>query len=257
MNWQHCTFIFGINFSEGKAFNIVKVFKDWTIGLYLTVLNYQDVHVGIVWLFQIKYDFVDFIRMFLVFMISGGVTIQAILYPNYPLGIDLIKRVLTRPLFAMFLTQIADLDGKGSNPVSLIVCRYYFQCLNGIFIWRYFIDVLNLFFPLAAMLLILIFIHHAKSCGGYNVFDPSVSQSVSPVFLVSATPLKPLNRILLNFVVMRDIMCRCPYPQEIFIQFLNLEIWPKWKMPLKQFVSATPLKPLNRISWNFVVMKDI
>ena len=34
---------------------------------------------------------------------------------------------------------------------------------------------------------------HATSCGGYNVFDPSVSrsvsQSVSPVFLVSATPL--------------------------------------------------------------------
>ncbi|XP_061163971.1 transient receptor potential cation channel subfamily M member 1-like [Saccostrea echinata] len=63
---------------------------------------------------MIKYDFVDFIRMFLVFMISGGVTIQAILYPNYPLGIDLIKRVLTRPLFAMFLTQIADLDGDVS-----------------------------------------------------------------------------------------------------------------------------------------------
>lgn len=50
--------------------------------------------------------------MFLVFMISGGVTIQAILYPNYPLGIDIVKRVLTRPLFAMILTQIADLDGK-------------------------------------------------------------------------------------------------------------------------------------------------
>lgn len=71
---------------------------------------------------QIKYDFVDFIRMFLVFMISGGVTIQAILYPNYPLGIDLVKRVLTRPLFAMFLTQIADLDGKSKfifHPYSI------------------------------------------------------------------------------------------------------------------------------------------
>ena len=29
---------------------------------------------------------------------------------------------------------------------------------------------------------------------------PSVSQSVSPVFLVSATPLKSLNRITWNFV---------------------------------------------------------
>ena len=39
--------------------------------------------------------------------------------------------------------------------------------------------------------------------------------------------------------------------------FLNFEIWPKWKILLKQLVSATPLKPLNRIAWNFVVMKDI
>ena len=89
-----------------------------------------------------------------------------------------------------------------------------------------------------------VFIPHATSCGGYNVFDPSVSQSVSqsvsPVFLVSTTPLKPLNRISWNFVVMKDIMCRCAYPQEILIPlfflgvtpFLNLEIWPKWKILL-------------------------
>ena len=44
---------------------------------------------------------------------------------------------------------------------------------------------------------------------------PSVSQSVTPVFLVSATPLKPLNRILWNFVVMKDIICWCEYPQEL------------------------------------------
>ena len=39
--------------------------------------------------------------------------------------------------------------------------------------------------------------------------------------------------------------------------FLNFENWRKWKILLKQLVSTTPLKPLNRISWNFVVMKDI
>ena len=39
--------------------------------------------------------------------------------------------------------------------------------------------------------------------------------------------------------------------------FLNLKIWPKWKILLKQLVSATPLKLLNRIAWNFVVMKGI
>ena len=39
--------------------------------------------------------------------------------------------------------------------------------------------------------------------------------------------------------------------------FLNFENWRKWKILLKQLVSTTPLKPLNRITWNFVVMKDI
>ena len=39
--------------------------------------------------------------------------------------------------------------------------------------------------------------------------------------------------------------------------FLNFEIWRKWKILLKQFVSTTRLKPLNRIAWNFVIMKDI
>ena len=90
-------------------------------------------------------------------------------------------------------------------------------------------------------------------------------QSVSPVFLVSVTPLKLLNRISWNFEVMKDIMCRCAYPQEILIHFfflgvrpfLNLETWPNWKILLKQFVKATPLKLRNRTSWNFVVMKDI
>ena len=84
---------------------------------------------------------------------------------------------------------------------------------------------------------------------------------------VSAIPLKPLNRISLNFVVMKDIICIHVYMHihrkfdSIFFlrsyPLLNLEIWPKWKILLKQFVSAPPLKPFNRISWNFEVMKDL
>ena len=38
---------------------------------------------------------------------------------------------------------------------------------------------------------------------------------------VSATPLKLLNRISWNFVVMKDIMCWCAYPQEILIPFFS------------------------------------
>ncbi|KAK3100144.1 hypothetical protein FSP39_015318 [Pinctada imbricata] len=60
---------------------------------------------------MIKGDFVVFVRMFLIFLISGGVTIQAVLYPNFPLNKELIRRVLTRPLFSMFITPVDDLSG--------------------------------------------------------------------------------------------------------------------------------------------------
>ena len=84
------------------------------------------------------------------------------------------------------------------------------------------------------------------------------------VFLVSATLLKPLNRITWNFVVMKDIICTFAYLQEILIAFFSLSYalfelrnLAKRKYTTVFLVSATPLKPLNRISWNFVVMKDI
>ena len=54
---------------------------------------------------------------------------------------------------------------------------------------------------------------------------PSVSQSVSPispVFLVSATPLRPLNRIAWNFVVMKDIMCRYAFLHADLILLRNI-----------------------------------
>ena len=44
------------------------------------------------------------------------------------------------------------------------------------------------------------------------------------IYLVSATPLKPLDRISLKFVVMKDITCRCAFPQEILIPLFFLEL---------------------------------
>ena len=73
------------------------------------------------------------------------------------------------------------------------------------------------------------------------------------------------HRISWNVVVMKEIMCRCAYPQEIWFIFFSrsngaifeLRNLANWKILLNQFVSATPLKPLHRISWKFVVIKDI
>ena len=60
---------------------------------------------------------------------------------------------------------------------------------------------------------------------------------------------------------MKDI--RCAYPQEILIQFFfgitpfyNLEIWPKLKILLKEFVSTIYWNRSTEFCENFVVMKD-
>ena len=54
---------------------------------------------------------------------------------------------------------------------------------------------------------------------------------------VSTTPLKPLNRISRNIEVMKDLMCRCAYPQEILIQFFFLGV-----MPLCELINLTKIK---------------
>ena len=45
--------------------------------------------------------------------------------------------------------------------------------------------------------------------------------SVSPAFYVSATPLKPLNRISWNFKVMQNILCRCAYLWKFWLIFFS------------------------------------
>ena len=74
----------------------------------------------------------------------------------------------------------------------------------------------------------------------YTWFDMSYSQSC---FFISATPLKPLNRISWNFVSIyeeHNVICTCS--TKILIHFflrvillLNLEIWQKLYILLNQF----------------------
>nr|XP_022305861.1 transient receptor potential cation channel subfamily M member 1-like [Crassostrea virginica] len=64
---------------------------------------------------MVRYDFITWFKMFLIIMVSGGIAIQATLYPNYPFGEYGITMAISRALFAMFLTKIDDLDGGSSK----------------------------------------------------------------------------------------------------------------------------------------------
>ena len=56
--------------------------------------------------YMVRIDFLTFLRMFIVFMAAGGITINAIIYPYYPLNSELMKRVFLRAFFGLFVTGI-------------------------------------------------------------------------------------------------------------------------------------------------------
>jgi hypothetical protein len=58
-------------------------------------------------------DFFTFLQLFVIFMISSGVAITAVLYPHYPLGVDLFtKAFVFRGLMALFSSEMADLKNQ-------------------------------------------------------------------------------------------------------------------------------------------------
>ncbi|CAF1445673.1 unnamed protein product, partial [Adineta steineri] len=64
-------------------------------------------------------DFFTFLQLFVIFMISSGVAITAVLYPHYPLGIDLFtKAFVFRGLMALFSSEMSDLKNQ-HQPCSI------------------------------------------------------------------------------------------------------------------------------------------
>uniref|UniRef100_T1J9X5 Uncharacterized protein n=1 Tax=Strigamia maritima TaxID=126957 RepID=T1J9X5_STRMM len=63
-------------------------------------------------LFRIKLmvtvDFVHFLRLTLLFIISGGIVIHSVIYPNYPMDNELLRRVFHRAWFTLFITPFTD-----------------------------------------------------------------------------------------------------------------------------------------------------
>ncbi|CAF2034690.1 unnamed protein product [Rotaria magnacalcarata] len=58
-------------------------------------------------------DFFTFLQLFVIFMISSGVAITAVLYPHYPLGLDLFtKAFVFRGLMALFSSEMSDLKNQ-------------------------------------------------------------------------------------------------------------------------------------------------
>ncbi|GAB6022353.1 hypothetical protein CHUAL_006473 [Chamberlinius hualienensis] len=55
-------------------------------------------------------DFVHFLRLALLFIISSGIVIHSVIYPDYPISKELFRRVFHKAWFTLFLTPISDLE---------------------------------------------------------------------------------------------------------------------------------------------------
>ncbi|XP_054723861.1 protein ced-11-like [Uloborus diversus] len=59
-------------------------------------------------------DFINFMRMTILVIISGGIVIHAVMYPDYPFNIELFRRTFHKAWFSLFMTPIDDL-GRNFN----------------------------------------------------------------------------------------------------------------------------------------------
>lgn len=59
-----------------------------------------------------KKDFYNWMRLYLMVLVSGAITIHAVIYPSAPIAEESIRAALQRAIFGLFLTKIDDLDGQ-------------------------------------------------------------------------------------------------------------------------------------------------
>ncbi|CAF1266771.1 unnamed protein product [Rotaria sordida] len=70
--------------------------------------------------YMITDDFFTFLQLFLIFMISSGVAITAVVYPHHSLNLDLFsKAFLSRGFMALFSSDMADLKQQQRGPCSI------------------------------------------------------------------------------------------------------------------------------------------
>ncbi|KAK7467859.1 hypothetical protein BaRGS_00036896 [Batillaria attramentaria] len=61
---------------------------------------------------MVRQDFINWMRLFLMVLVSGAITIQAVIYPSHPLNYVALRNAFKRGIFGLFLTEIDDLDGN-------------------------------------------------------------------------------------------------------------------------------------------------
>ncbi|KAH9369526.1 hypothetical protein HPB48_019683 [Haemaphysalis longicornis] len=95
-------------------------------------------------------DFANFMRMALLVILSGGIVLHAILYPDYPITVELFRRVFHKAWFSLFLTPITDLEDSDTSCPNAGVWPYVFAVLYFVHLKLILLTVLYALFSTTA-----------------------------------------------------------------------------------------------------------
>ncbi|CAL1295976.1 unnamed protein product [Larinioides sclopetarius] len=99
---------------------------------------------------MVSVDFVNFMKLVVLILIANGIAMQAILYPDFPLSVELIRKSFHKAFISFFMTPVGELKGTEpfcktweQKPTEGTMCRVsdYVdgRCSSGIAFWPYII----------------------------------------------------------------------------------------------------------------------
>ncbi|KAH9369533.1 hypothetical protein HPB48_019676 [Haemaphysalis longicornis] len=97
-------------------------------------------------------DFANFMRLALLVIISGGIVMHAILYPDYPLTAEIFRRIFHKAWFSLYLTPNEDLEDSDTSCPNPGLWPYVFAVLYFVHLKLILLTVLFALFRLTLML---------------------------------------------------------------------------------------------------------
>nr|XP_037275704.1 LOW QUALITY PROTEIN: transient receptor potential cation channel subfamily M member 1-like [Rhipicephalus microplus] len=74
-------------------------------------------------------DFANFMRMALLVIICGGIVVHVMLYPDYPITVELFRRIFHMAWFSLWLTPIDDLEDSDESCPNAGLWPYVFAVI--------------------------------------------------------------------------------------------------------------------------------
>ncbi|XP_054160848.1 transient receptor potential cation channel subfamily M member-like 2 [Oppia nitens] len=172
---------------------------------------------------MITVDFVNYMRIALLIILSNMIVMQAVLYPDTELSVELFHKAFHRAFFALFLTPVTELETneyceengvyKGDEDYCTITGKYNMtSCANtGVWAYAFFIQYLVFLKLILSTLLMAIF---AATASKLSTETDNIWKFQRYLLVIDfenrlplPAPFSILNYIYFIFVYFRDLIC--------------------------------------------------